>query len=62
MLRADLEWLVGFSEGDGSFLVDRTGYIAFQITQSAVDIQVLHRVRRLLGFGVVMLQDRENDT
>ena len=54
--------MIGFSEGAGSFLVEKTGYVAFQVTQPTTDVQVLHRVRRLLGFGVVVLQHRKNGT
>ena len=47
-----LEWFVGFTEGDGSFVVSTRGNCMFVITQSTKDIQVLHfifalRLRRL---------------
>lgn len=61
-LISDLEWLVGFTEGDGSFIVDKAGYVSFQITQSQIDVQVLYRVRQLLGFGRVVQQDAQNNT
>jgi hypothetical protein len=61
-LVSSLEWLIGFAEGDGSFIVDKTGYISFQITQSRRDVQVLHRVRKILEFGSVRQQDAQNDT
>ena len=61
-LVSSLEWLIGFAEGGGSFIVDKTGYISFQITQSRRDVQVLHRVRKILEFGSVRQQDAHNDT
>jgi hypothetical protein len=61
-LASDLEWVIGFSEGDGSFIVNKTGYVSFQITQSYRDVQVLFRVRQILGFGSVSLQDAQNNT
>lgn len=61
-LISDLEWLVGFTEGGGSFIVEKTGYLSFQITQSKIDVQVLHRVRQILGFGQVREQDINNNT
>jgi hypothetical protein len=57
-----LEWLVGFTEGDGSFIVDKTGYVSFQLTQSYRDVQVLYYVRQILGFGSVSQQDAQNNT
>lgn len=47
---AFLEWLVGFSEGDGSFIVskDRMFFIINQKEE-----KVLHRIRTELGFGKV---------
>ena len=47
---AFLEWLVGFSEGDGSFIVSK-GRMFFIINQKQE--KVLHRIRTELGFGKV---------
>lgn len=49
-----LEWFVGFTEGDGSFIV--SGNLMFIITQSTVDIQVLNYIEQELGFGRVIKQ------
>jgi hypothetical protein len=43
-----LEWFVGFTEGDGSFIISR-GRLFFSITQK--DGAFLRRLRTLLGFG-----------
>lgn len=51
-----LEWLVGFTEGDGSFIVNNRGEAIFVITQSSKDVQVLHYIQRMLGFGKVIKQ------
>ena len=45
-----LEWFVGFSEGDGSFIVSK-GRLFFIINQK--EEKVLHRIRTELGFGKV---------
>lgn len=45
-----LEWFVGFSEGDGSFIVSK-GRLFFIINQK--EERVLHRIRTQLGFGKV---------
>ncbi len=47
-----IEWLVGFTEGDGSFVVDtKANRVSFVITQK--DPRVLHYIRTNLGFGKV---------
>ena len=51
-----LEWFIGFTEGDGSFIVSTRGNLMFVITQSTVDIKVLHYIERELGFGRVIKQ------
>lgn len=51
-----LEWLVGFVEGDGSFIVNKRGDLQFVITQSTPDIQVLNYIMEILGFGRVIKQ------
>lgn len=60
-LRADLEWVIGFVEGDGSFIVNADGTLNFQITQSVTDVEILHRIRKILGFGSVRVQDGNKD-
>lgn len=62
VLASELEWLIGFSEGNESFIVDKTGYASFQLTQSYRDVQVLYRVRKVLQFGTVSEQDAQNNT
>lgn len=47
---AFLQWFVGFSEGDGSFIVSK-GRIFFIINQK--EEKILHRIRTELGFGKV---------
>lgn len=51
-----LEWLIGFSEGDGSFMVNNRGTPIFVITQGTKDIQVLEHIKHTLGFGRVIKQ------
>jgi len=40
-------------EGDGSFVVGKKG-LSFEITQSYYDIDLLHNIAQVLGFGKVM--------
>lgn len=54
--KAFLEWLIGFSEGDGSFHVNNRGTPIFTITQGTADVQVLEMIKRTLGFGRVIKQ------
>ena len=55
-------WFIGFSEGDGSFIVNENGYLEFKITQSSVDAQILFYIKKELGFGSVSVQDKINKT
>ena len=51
-----LTWLIGFTEGDGSFIVNNRGDLAFVITQTTTDVGVLHFIKETLGFGKVISQ------
>nr|WVH38092.1 LAGLIDADG endonuclease [Cubamyces lactineus] len=51
-----LEWVIGFTEGDGSFVLNSRGTPVFVITQSTSDIQILHYIQQTLGFGRVIKQ------
>lgn len=49
-----LQWLVGFTEGEGSFTVaQRNDELTFVIVQNEVD--VLNYIQKTLGFGMVCL-------
>lgn len=51
-----LIWLIGFTEGEGSFIINKRGDLAFVITQSTSDINVLNYIKETLGFGKVISQ------
>lgn len=51
-----LNWFIGFTEGEGSFIVNNRGDLAFVIVQSTSDIQVLYYIKETLGFGKVIPQ------
>jgi hypothetical protein len=53
-----LSWLVGFSEGDGSFIRAKRGDLYFVITQDTRDIQVLEYIQRELNMGKVIIQGK----
>ena len=40
-----LEWFIGFSEGEGSFVLAKRGDLSFVITQSTKDIQSLNFIK-----------------
>jgi len=50
-----LEWFIGFTEGDGSFIVSKDK-VYFDITQNLQDIQVLYYIKKELGFGKVIIR------
>ena len=56
-----IEWFIGFTEGDGSFIINSNGYLEFKITQSSIDCQVLFKIKKNLGFGSVSKQDKKNN-
>lgn len=57
-----LEWFVGFTEGEGSFILVKRGDLSFVITQSTQDVQILNYIRDNLGFGKVIVQSKKFNT
>jgi len=57
-----LQWFIGFSEGEGSFIVSKRGDLSFVITQSTLDIQCLNYIKDNLGFGKVIKQSVKQST
>jgi hypothetical protein len=55
-------WFIGFVEGDGSFIINKDGYLEFRITQSSSDAQILFMIKKKLGFGIVRVQDNRYKT
>lgn len=53
-----LSWLIGFSEGDGSFIIAKRGNLSFVVVQDTRDVQVLYLIQKTLGFGKVVKQSR----
>ncbi|PQE22340.1 laglidadg endonuclease (mitochondrion) protein [Rutstroemia sp. NJR-2017a BBW] len=44
------------TEGEGSFIVNNRGDLAFVITQATIDKQVLEFIQEIMGFGKVIRQ------
>lgn len=54
-------WFIGFSEGDGSFVMLKRGKVSlFLCTQSTQDVEILHYIQRNLGFGRVIAQGKRS--
>lgn len=54
-----LTWFIGFSEGDGSFVISKgTNDLSFVITQNTDDEQILQLIQYELGFGRVIKQGK----
>ena len=53
-----LTWLIGFSEGDGSFIKATRGDLCFVITQDSRDKQVLEYIQKELNMGKVITQGK----
>jgi LAGLIDADG endonuclease len=57
-----LQWFIGFSEGEGSFILAKRGDLSFIISQSTSDVQVLNYIKDYLGFGRVIQQSVKQKT
>lgn len=57
-----LEWLIGFTEGEGSFILAKRGDLAFVITQSTTDVKSLYYIKDNLGFGKIIKQSVKQNT
>ena len=55
-------WFIGFVEGVGSFIINKDGCLEFKISHSSKDAQILFKIKKELGFGVVRAQDSKNNT
>jgi len=53
-----LNWLIGFSEGDGSFIKSTRGDLYFVISQDTRDKQVLEYIQKELNLGKVLSQGK----
>lgn len=53
-----LTWLIGFTEGEGLFIVNNRGNLSFVIIQNNNDIQILDFIKETLGFGKVIAQSK----
>lgn len=53
-----LIWFIGFSEGDGSFVINHRNELSFIITQATEDEQILQLIHNNLGFGRVIKQGK----
>lgn len=55
-------WFIGFVEGAGSFIINKDGYLEFKITWPSKDAQILFKIKKELGFGMVRAQGSKNNT
>lgn len=53
-------WFIGFTEGDGSFIVTKRKELNFVITQRADNKHILKEIRDKLGVGTVIVQGQLN--
>lgn len=56
-------WLIGFTDGDGSFIIYKTKNtygLAFKISQDKYNIRILYYIKKILGVGSVNLENSTN--
>lgn len=51
-----LSWFVGFTEAEGSFIVNNRGDLSFVVVQSTSGLKVLCYIQETLDFGKVISQ------
>ena len=51
-----LEWLVGFTEGDGCFFINNRDDLAFILIQGSSNLHVLETIQKKLGMGRIIKQ------
>jgi hypothetical protein len=52
-----LYWLIGFTEGDGSFVKTSRNELNFVIVQGKANVEILYKIKNTLGFGQVLKQN-----
>lgn len=57
-----LQWFIGFSEGEGSFIIAKRGDLSFIVTQSSIDINSLNYIKDNLCFGKIVVQSPKQKT
>lgn len=59
------EWLVGFVDGDGSFVINNKGNstqywnFSFKVSQSSYNYRALYYIKRQLGYGSIIKSNKE---
>jgi len=56
-----LQWLVGLTDGDGSFSILRQGdkwNLTFKISQNTYNLRVLHYIKNQLGVGSISVESK----
>lgn len=51
-----LSWLIGFTEGDGSFVVNHRNELSFILIQGEANYQILYKIQKILNMGNVIKQ------
>ena len=53
-----LEWLIGFTEGDGCFFINNRNSLAFVLIQGEASLPVLKTIKEKLGMGRIIKQGK----
>ena len=53
-----LYWLIGLTEGDGSFVKTSRNELNFVIVQGKANLEILYKIQKTLGFGQILKQNQ----
>ena len=52
----NLSWIIGFTEGDGSFVVNKRNELSFILIQGINNIEILYKIKNILQMGNIIKQ------
>lgn len=52
----ELSWIIGFTEGDGSFVVNKRNELSFILIQGINNVDILYKIKNILQMGNIIKQ------
>ncbi len=51
-----LSWIIGFTEGDGSFVINKRNELSFILIQGINNVEILYKIKNILQMGNIIKQ------